>query len=196
MPVTNVVANAFVNVASATLSYLSGTPRFRRQNRSSMIPIEQFVIIAVGVGGIALIPQLPHLLQIPSSQPNPTINSTNSTSQLNPSGWIWIGLVNSNSSGLPVGERLLQPSNTRTVPSIAPPVVPSLKAVVTVKNPVKLRKNRRQSYNSELPEQIDILKPGEKLTVLKVERLVNPDPNSFSMQIWAQVSRCNRTCDK
>ena len=41
-----------------------------------------------------------------------------------------------------------------------------------------------------------LLKPGEKLVIVNVEPLVISDPNFLRKEVWAQVGRCDRSCDK
>ena len=199
MTVVMPVAKAFFNMATVTVNVASATfsslprARYRRRNKVNIRPL----VIVAGIGTIFLVPQLPKLLRNPSSESNQTPNQTLSpTRNIIPIGWIRIGVVNNTSGSLSVGERLLQTSEIRLAPSIDSPVVPSIGAVVTVKNPVNLRENRPQTYNSDLPEKVGLLKPKEKLIILQLQHLVNPDSNSSRIEIWAQVSKCQRACDK
>jgi TIR domain len=184
------IANAFVNMASVTLSSWTrastGGLRSRRQKATGLMPlIMNPVVIFFGV--LFVVPHLPNFLGISSSEtkPNQTIKSTQNA---NSTGWIWIGVTNNSSGSLSFGERLLKPSNTDLFPSIEPAVVPSPKAVVTVKYEVNFRKDK------SLTEQLGKLKPGDKLVILKVEPFVKPSQNSPYTQLRAQVRKCNKDC--
>ncbi|WP_160111479.1 hypothetical protein [Tolypothrix sp. NIES-4075] len=190
------VANAFGTVASKTVSFASAVlssptkiSRSRRRNRAGLMPFAKPIII-IAIGSV-FIPRLPNILGI-SSLESKQISS--STQNENSSGWIWIGVINNSSSSLPVGKRLPQTSDA----SIEPSVVPSKGAIVTVKNTVmvRLRKNRPKTYYSPLPDEVGQLQPGQKVVILKVEPLVNRDSNSYKMKVWAQVRKCNKTCNK
>ena len=105
-----------------------------------------------------------------------------STQNVSPIGWIWIGNINRNSTYLHDS-------------SINPPIVPSRGALVTFDKSVNLWRNVKYSYNSRSwPKQEGILKPYQKLVILKIKPLVNPKSNSSDKQIWVQVGRCNQSC--
>jgi len=94
---------------------------------------------------------------------------------------------------LSVKEQLIQSSNPRFAPSVDALSVPSIGEVVTVKNPVNLRKYRPKPY---LPEGVGLIKPGEKLVIIKLEPLVRVDSNFPRKEVWAQVGKCADSCSK
>ncbi len=179
------VARTFASVSTATTSLLPKKFKPRRRKQANLSAAITSAVI--GMGGIIIINHnhLPQILKIPSLAPNLT---SNSTQNITPIGWIRIGVINNASSSLSAGERLIQSSNS-LASSVDSPVVPSIGAVVTVKNPVNLRKYRPKPY---LSKSIARLEPGEKLVIVKVEPLVIPPRK----EVWAQVGRCNRSCDK
>jgi hypothetical protein len=185
-----VVAKTIASVPTVTASLLPKKLKSRRRKQPNLTTVITPVVIGL-VGGTIAINQLPHNISgISSSVPDLTLNSTQN---ITPIGWIRIGVVNNTSGSLSAGEQLIQSSNEQLAPSIDSPVVPLIGEVVTVKNSVNLRKDRPKSY---LPEIIDSLKPGEKLIIVKVESLVIPDPNFPRKAVWAQVGRCDHSCDR
>ena len=186
------VANAFVNMASATLSSLTRAStkglRSRRQKRGGVMPLMMNPVVII-FGVLFLVPQLPNLLGISLLQTkhNQTIKSTQNVKS---TGWIWIGVTNNTSGSLHVGDRVLKPSNPDLFPSIEPSVIPLPGAVVTVKYKVNLKKDK------SLTEQLVELQPGEKLVILKVEPKAKPSQNSPYTKVRAQVRKCNQTCEK
>jgi len=187
IPAAYAVRNACVYVTNATLSSLTRRFRCRRRIQARLMQLAKPVLIVAGA--IFLSPLMPNILMIFLSKPHRTLSSTPNAT---PIGWIRIGIVNNTLSSLSAVEKLLQTSDSRLAPSIDSAVVPSIGALVTVKNPVNLRKNRPQTY-SDLPQKVGLLKPEEKLIILKVQRLVNP---SFGVEVWAQVGRCKSACDQ
>ncbi|MBR8836200.1 MAG: hypothetical protein DSM106950_19810 [Stigonema ocellatum SAG 48.90 = DSM 106950] len=182
MLAANAVMSAFVYVRSATLSSLTRICSYRRRIRAGLMVLAKPILIVAGA--IFLSPLMPDMLEIFSSESDRTLKQTQNVT---PIGWIRIGIVNNTLSSSSVVEQLFQTSDSRSAPSIDSPVVPSRGAVVTVKNPVNLRKNRPKIYNnSDLPPKIGLLKPEEKLIILKVQRLVNP---SSQIEVWAEVGR-------
>lgn len=187
--VAKAAGNTFIYVARATFSSLFRPSRSRRRNRVSNIAVRLIIFLVLGGILLRFISQVPDILEIPFSAPKPTVNSTKT---VNPTGWIWIGMVNNTSGSLSVGKPLiLQPPNSEEFPSIYPPVVPSAGAIVTVKYKVNLRKEKSLSG-----QPIVKLKKGEKLVILKVESLRNINKNSPYIQLRAQVRKCNSTCNK
>ena len=185
-------AMPFANVTRSTITFFTTKSSYRRRIRAGLMQLAKPVLIVAGA--IFLSPLLPDLLGIFSSEPNRDLSSIQNVT---PIGWIRIGIINNTSSSLSFVQPLLQTSDDRSAPSIDSPVVPSIGAVVTVKNPVNLRKNRPQEYhNSDLPQKVGLLKPEEKLIILRVQRLINTDFNSFRIEVWAQVGRCKGACDK
>ncbi len=178
------VARTFASVSTVTASVLSKKIKSRRRKQANLTTVITPVVI--GVGGIIAINHLPQILRMPSLVPNLT---SNSIQNITPIGWIRIGVVNNASNSLSVEERLIQSSNPGLAPSVDSPVVPLIGEVVTVKNRVNLRKDRPKSY---LPKSLALLKPGEKLVIIKVEPLVIPPRK----EVWAQVGRCTRSCDR
>ncbi|WP_375513727.1 TIR domain-containing protein [uncultured Nostoc sp.] len=190
--VAKAAGNTFIYVARATFSYLFRPSRYRRRNRVSKIPVGLLLIIVVGSMFMLFISQPPDILEIPSSAPKPTSNSIKTVNTVNPTGWIWIGMVNNTSGGLSAGKRLiLRPSNSEQFPSIAPPIIPSPGAIVTVKYEVNLRKEKSLSAQPILK-----LKKGEKLIILKVEPFAKVSKNSPYIKLIAQDHKCNQTCKK
>ena len=187
MPVAYAVRNACVYVTNATLSSLIKKSRYRRRIKAGLMHLAKPVLIVAGA--IFLSPLMPNILGVFSSKHHKTLSSTQNST---PIGWIRIGIVNNTLSSLSPVEQLLQTSDSRLAPSIDSAVVPSVGAVVTVKKPVNLRKNRPQIY-SDLPQKVGLLQPEERLIILKVKRLVNP---SFGVEVWAQVGRCKKACDQ
>lgn len=182
------VGNAAVNVFRYVVTVFRRS-RSRRRNRVGKISTGLVLVIIVGGIFIRFIFEQLNILDISSSAPKPTVNSTKT---VNPTGWIWIGIVNNTSGSLSVGKSLiLQPPNPKYFPSISPTVVPSSGAIVTVKYEVNLRKEKSLSG-----QPIVKLKKGEKLVILKVESLPNINNNSPYIQLKAQVRKCNSTCNK
>ncbi|MDZ8261314.1 toll/interleukin-1 receptor domain-containing protein [Nostoc sp. ChiQUE01b] len=187
--VAKAAGNTFIYVARATFSYLFRPLRSRRRNRVSNITVRLVVLLVLGGIFLRFISEPPGLLEIPSSAPKPTSNSKKT---VNPTGWIWIGMVNNTSGALSAGKQLiLRPSTSEEFPSIAPPVVPSTGAIVTVKYEVNLRKEKSLSA-----QPIIKLKKGEKIVILKVEPLQKISNNSPYIKLRAQVRKCNLTCNK
>lgn len=185
----NAVTRTVVSASTLTASLLPRKLRYRRRKQAKLTAVITSVVIVVG--GIITINHLPHILRMPSLATNLTSNSIQNITT--PIGWIRIGVVNNASSSLFVGERLIQSSDFRLAPSIDSPVVPSIGALVTVKNPVNLRKDIPKTY---MPELIALLKPGEKLVIVKLEPLVRSDYNFTRKEVWAQVGRCDSRCDR
>lgn len=182
------VARTFASVSTVTASVLPKKIKSRRRKQANLATVITPVVI--GVSGIIAINHLPHILRMPSLVPNLT---SNPIQNITPIGWMRIGVVNNASSSLSVEEQLIQSSNPRLAPSVDSPVVPLIGEVVSVKKPVNLRKDRPKSY---LPKSLALLKPGEKLVIVKVEPLVISDPNFPRKEVWAQVGRCARSCDR
>ena len=187
IPVAYAVRNACVYVTNATLSFLMRRSTCRRRIQAGLMKLAKLVLIFAGA--ILLSPLMPNILGTFSSQLHRTPSLTENTT---PIGWIRIGIVNNTLSSLSPVEQLLQTSDSRLAPSIDSAVVPSIGVVVTVKNPVNLRRARPQIY-SDLPQKVGLLQPEEKLIILKVQRLVNP---SFGVEVWAQVGKCKKACNQ
>ncbi|MEH2329398.1 toll/interleukin-1 receptor domain-containing protein [Nostoc sp.] len=187
--VAKAAGNTFIYVVRASFSYLFRPSRSRRRNRVSNITVRLVVFLVLGGIFLRFISQPPDILEIPSSAPKPTLNSTKI---VNPTGWIWIGMVNKTSGSLSVGQKLvLQPSNPKQFPSIEPPVIPSPGTIVTVKHEVNLIKEKSLSGKT-----IVKLKKGEKLVILKVEPFSKIAKNSPYIKLKAQVRKCNLICNK
>jgi TIR domain len=178
---------AILSVAGVSLYSLTKISRYRRRNRTSMMPLMKIFLIIIGV--VLLAYPVQNLLGFYSSKTKPNYTSV-SKPKLNTIGWIQIGVTNNSLDNFHVGERLLKPSNTKLFPSIEPSVVPSPGAVVNVKYKVNLRKDK------SLTGQFVELQPGEKLVILKVETKAKPSQSLPYTQLRAQVRKCNKTCDK
>jgi hypothetical protein len=178
-----VVAKTIASVPTVTAFLLPKKLKSRRRKQANLTTVITPVVIGL-VGGTIAINQLPYnILGISSSVPNLTFNSTQ---KITPIGWIRIGVVNNTSSSLSVGEQLIQSSDSLLASSVDSPVVPSIGEVVTVKNPVNLRKDIPKL---DLPESLALLKPGEKLVIVKLESLVRVDFSFPRKEVWAQVGR-------
>ncbi|HYX18419.1 MAG TPA: toll/interleukin-1 receptor domain-containing protein [Nostoc sp.] len=187
--VAKCVLKAFISVGTVIFSYLFRPSRPRRRNRVSNIPVRLVIFFVVGGTFISFIYQKLNILEIPLLVPKPTVNSRK---LVNPTGWIWIGMVNKTSDSLFVGKKLvLQPSNRKELPRINPPVIPSPGTIVTVKYEVNLMKEKSLSGKT-----IVKLKKGEKLVILKVERFSKVAKNSPYIKLKAQVRKCNSICNK
>ncbi|MEQ8998696.1 MAG: hypothetical protein RID53_19530 [Coleofasciculus sp. B1-GNL1-01] len=116
----------------------------------------------IALVSVTAINHLTHISGIPLLVPTATYNSIKN---ITPIGWIRIGVVDNASNSLSVKEQLIQSSNPRFAPSVDALSVPSIGDAVTVKNPVNLRKYRPKPY---LPESVGLLKPGEKLVIIKL----------------------------
>ncbi|MBW4593185.1 MAG: toll/interleukin-1 receptor domain-containing protein [Brasilonema angustatum HA4187-MV1] len=177
------LTSGIVNLATATFSSFPTRARYRRRNRAKLILIAK-PIIFIAIASVFL-PQLPNLLRIPSLESNPTLNATQ---QVTPIGWIPIGLVNNTSKGLIYGDDLLQTTDNQIIDNL---LVPAPGGVVTIKRKVDLRE--KKSPSSSL---LDQLQPGQKLVIIKPDFLEETSPNSPQRQVWAQVGRCNQTCNQ
>ena len=184
------VARTLASVPTVAASLLPKKLKSRRRKRANLIAGIIPVGILLVVGTIA-INHLPYKYRsgMPSLVPNLTFKSTHN---ITPIGWIRIGVVNNTSSKVFSGERLIQSSNRRLAPSVDSPAIPSIGAVVTLKSPVNLRKDRPKPYLPDLPESLALLEPGEKLVIVKLEPFVIPPRK----EVWAQVGRCNGACHK
>ncbi|NMG21859.1 YtxH domain-containing protein [Brasilonema bromeliae] len=108
-------------------------------------------------------------------------------------GWIFLGHINKASDSVLVGKTLIKSSestDSRIIPSVGSIVA------VAVEPGIKLRDNRPQPPNFSPQQQkaLAILKPQEKLKILKVE-FVNPSSTTESpIKVWAKVRRCGDAC--
>lgn len=178
------LASATVNVANEILSSFPRKARYRRRNRAKLILIAK-PIIFITIASVFL-PQLANLLENSLSEDKQILSTQQN---FKPIGWIWIGLVNNTSDNPISGEDLLQTSDPQTLPSIDPPFVPSRNIVVTIKRKVNLREN-----NTSSSQLLDELQPGEKFRIGEV-KLLGDNTNSPHRQVWAQIGRCNQTCN-
>ncbi|MBW4629162.1 MAG: toll/interleukin-1 receptor domain-containing protein [Brasilonema octagenarum HA4186-MV1] len=179
------LTSATVNLATATFSSFPTRGRYRRRKKIKLSFLTKLIII-VAIAGV-FISQRFNLLENSSSESNQILSTQQN---FEPSGWIWIGLINKTSTGLIIGDPLLKTSDPQTLPSIDPPFVPSPNIVVTIKRKVNLRKN-----NTSSSQLLDELQPGEKFRIGEV-KLLGDNTNSPHRQVWAQVGRCNQTCNK
>jgi hypothetical protein len=123
--------------------------------------------------------------------------SPKTTSKTIADGWIFLGNINNGSASRLVGKSLIKGSG-----SINSTVIPSVGAIVNVsaRPGVTLRKNRPQAPNFNAREQkaLAIIKPTEKLKILKVESITPPNttrPATPVTKVWAQVDRCGSSCN-
>jgi hypothetical protein len=60
-----------------------------------------------------------------------------------------------------------------------------------------MRKNRPQAPNFNPKEQkaLAIIKPREKLKILKVEAITPSTTTRSATKVWAQVDRCGSSCN-
>ncbi|QSJ20753.1 TIR domain-containing protein [Nostoc sp. UHCC 0702] len=115
------------------------------------------------------------------SEPRPTRTILTQTEILNSTGWILIGKINNISGSLSAEEPLIEPF-------IDSPVIPSIRAVVTLKDEIDLRKEKTPS--SQLLQK---LQPEDKLVILQVPQIPKSSQNSPS-EVWALVRKCNEIC--
>ncbi len=107
-------------------------------------------------------------------------------------GWIFIGNINNAPDSTLIGKPFIKGSQYTNSP-----VVPSLGSIVTVtvKPGVRLRKNKPNAANFNYKEEaLAVLKPQEKLKILKVEFLTS-NSTPLAKKVWAKVDRCDNTCN-
>jgi hypothetical protein len=108
-------------------------------------------------------------------------------------GWIFIGNINKASDSEFVGKSVIK--NSQSTDS---PIVPSVGSIVTinVEPGVTLRNNRPQAPNFSPQEQkaLAVLKPQEKLKILKLELIKPRTTTQSSTKVWAKVYRCGSAC--
>ncbi|NMG11234.1 apolipoprotein A1/A4/E family protein [Brasilonema sp. UFV-L1] len=130
-----------------------------------------------------------------SSQSLPPISETKSktTPEAMTDGWIFIGNINETSDSVLVGKTLIKSSE-----SSDSPIVPSVGSIVAVavEPGITLRDNRPQPPNFSHQEQkaLAILKPQEKLKILKLEFIKSPIITKSPIKVWAKVYRCGDGC--
>lgn len=115
------------------------------------------------------------------------------TSETITDGWMFIGNINKTLDSSLVGKPLIKSSKSTN--SVIVPSVGSIVAV-TVQPGVTLRDNKPQPPNFSHQEQkaIAILKPQEKLRILKVELIKLPSTTQSPIKVWAKVRRCESGC--
>ncbi|RCJ28570.1 hypothetical protein A6770_22750 [Nostoc minutum NIES-26] len=188
MLIVKTTANTSIYLARETLSSfanLFNQSRYHRHRRSNNILV--IVFVGLSVVTVIFILQSRNISEIPSSDPSVIPRSEpspilSSTQIRNSTGWIRIGKVNNTSGSLTDGEPLLETS-------ISTPVIPSSRTVVTVKYEVDLRKGKSSSS-----QFLQKLKPGEKVIIFNVEPIGKSSQNSPSIEVMAQVRKCNQTC--
>ncbi|WP_017314677.1 YtxH domain-containing protein [Mastigocladopsis repens] len=108
-------------------------------------------------------------------------------------GWIFIGNVNQASNSLLLGKPLIKSSQ-----STDSSIVPSVGSIVTVtvKPGVTLRDNKPQAprFSHQKQKALAILKPQEKLKILKVEFVTDPSTTQPPTRVWAKVHKCGSAC--
>ncbi|NJM71179.1 MAG: YtxH domain-containing protein [Scytonema sp. RU_4_4] len=159
--------------------------------------IQNIIGILVGVSIITL---MSVTLGLSPKQNQLVIKSSASDQNLSPvpetmtDGWIFIGNVNHKASD----SALIGKSLTKSSQSTDSPIVPSVGSIVavTVEPGVTLRDNRPQALNFSHQEQkvVAILKPQEKLKILKLEFLKSSSTTKSPIKVWAKVRRCGNAC--
>ncbi len=108
-------------------------------------------------------------------------------------GWIFLGNINNASNSAMVGKPLIKGS--QSTDSL---VVPSVGSMVTVnvRPGVTLRNNKPEVPNSNHKQEkaLAILKPREKLKILKVE-FVSSNTTLSTKKVWAKVHKCDINCN-
>jgi hypothetical protein len=107
-------------------------------------------------------------------------------------GWIFLGNINNASDSRLIGKPLIKNSQYTNSP-----VVPSVGSIVTVtvKPGLRLRKNKPNAAKFNYKEKpLAVLKPQEKLKVLKVE-FISSNSTPLAKKVWAKVDRCNTACN-
>ncbi|MBD0261746.1 MAG: hypothetical protein ICV78_03180 [Tolypothrix sp. Co-bin9] len=107
-------------------------------------------------------------------------------------GWIFLGNINNTSDSTLIGKPLIKGSQYTNYP-----VVPSVGSIVTVtvKPGVRLRKNKPNAAKFNYKEKpLAVLKPQEKLKILKVEFLTS-NSTPLAKKVWAKVDRCDTACN-
>lgn len=133
--------------------------------------------------------------QIPSTRERTPQRTPERNVETMTNGWIFIGNINKASDSELVGKPLTK--NSRSTNS---PVVPSVGSIVTVnvQPGVTLRNNRPQAPNFSPQKQkaLAVVKPQEKLKILKVELIKSPTTtqSSIKTKVWAKVYRCGNAC--
>jgi hypothetical protein len=107
-------------------------------------------------------------------------------------GWIFLGNINNASDSTLIGKPLIKGSQFTNSP-----VVPSVGSIVTVtvKPAVRLRKNKPNAAKFNYKEEaLAVLKPQEKLKILKVE-FITDNNTPLAKKVWAKVHRCDTACN-
>ena len=107
-------------------------------------------------------------------------------------GWIFLGNINNAPDSTLIGKPFIKGSqytNSSVVPSVGSIVT------VTVKPGVRLRKNKPSSAKFNYKEEaLAVLKPQEKLKILKVE-FITSNNTPLAKKVWAKVDRCDTACN-
>jgi hypothetical protein len=106
-------------------------------------------------------------------------------------GWIFLGNINKASDSTLIGKPLIKGSQYTNSP-----VVPSVGSIVTVtvKPGLRLRKNKPAAKFNYKEEPLAVLKPQQKLKVLKVE-FITSNSTPLAKKVWAKVDRCDTACN-
>ncbi|QDL10433.1 hypothetical protein DP113_23215 [Brasilonema octagenarum UFV-E1] len=130
-----------------------------------------------------------------SSQSLSPISETTSirTAPTMTDGWIFVGNINKASDSVLVGKTLIkssQPTNSPIIPSVGSIVA------VAVEPGITLRDNKPQPPNFSHQQQkaLAILKPQEKLKILKVEFVKSSSTTESPIKVWAKVRKCGSAC--
>jgi hypothetical protein len=191
------IGNAGVYIIRGIWKLLFKSPTYRRYRRVNKIPLRLILIFIAFLVFISSTYQQYDVLETPSSNlpgsflPKPNSNPEISQ-KLNPTGWIWLGMVKNSSGSVFVKKTLInKPKKVSEIPSITSINVPSPGTIVTVRYKVNLRKEK--SFSST---KIDVLQRGDKLVIIKVEPVEKLNRNATYIRLMAQVRKCNNFCNK
>ncbi|MGI2907520.1 hypothetical protein [Tolypothrix sp. VBCCA 56010] len=118
---------------------------------------------------------------------SPTVDKPETVNQ----GWIFLGNINNAPDSTLIGKRFIKGSqytNSSVVPSVGSIVT------VTVKPSLRLRKNKPDAANFNYKEEVAVLKPTEKVKIIKVESLTSNN-TPLAKKVWAKVHRCDTACN-
>ncbi|MBD2451418.1 toll/interleukin-1 receptor domain-containing protein [Nostoc sp. FACHB-152] len=190
------IGNACVYIIRGFWNLLFKYPTYRRYRRVNKIPLRLILIFIAFLVFISSTYQQYDVLEAPSSNlpgsflPKPNSNPELSQ-KLNPTGWIWLGMVKNSSGGVFIKKTLInKPKNVLESPSITSINVPSPGTIVTVRYKVNLKKGKSSSST-----KIDVLQRGDKLVILKVEPVGKPNRNATYIRLMAQIRKCNNFCN-
>lgn len=174
------------------LSQASIQPQTEKIQKATGIIIGSVILTLMGVT-LGLSPkQNPLVIKSSAFSQIPSTPETTPEIMTRNNGWIFLGNINTSDSEL-VGKPLIK--NSQSTDS---PIVPSVGSIVTVnlEPGVTLRDNKPQAPNFSPQEQkaLAVLKPQEKLKILKVELIKSYHPTQSPTKVWAKVYRCGGAC--